>query len=105
MLSDNPAAMAFIDFLKTPAAHEIWMTQKGFLTPCTAVNLDAYGDETLKRMGGILQDATTFRFDGSDLMSGAIGAGAFWTARVDFVGGAPAQDMADRVQQSWSTLN
>ena len=30
---DSPAARAFIDFLKMPLAHEIWMAQSGFLTP------------------------------------------------------------------------
>ena len=103
-LSDNPAALAFIDFLKTPAAHEIWMAQKGFLTPHTGVNTDAYGDETLQKMGQILQDATTFRFDGSDLMPGAIGAGAFWTGMVDFTGGKSAQEVGDQIQQTWDTI-
>jgi alpha-glucoside transport system substrate-binding protein len=105
VLSDNPAAMAFIDFLKTPAAHEIWMAQRGFLTPHSGANPDAYGDDTLKRMGQILLDATVFRFDGSDLMPGAVGAGAFWTGMIDFVGGASAQSVADQIQQTWSTLN
>ncbi|SIS52441.1 ABC transporter substrate-binding protein [Paracoccus saliphilus] len=104
VFSDNQAAMAFIDFLKVPAVHEIWMAQKGFVTPHTGVNTDAYGDETLKRMGQILLDATTFRFDGSDLMPGSIGAGAFWTGMVDFVGGKSAQDVADAIQQSWTTV-
>ena len=31
--SDSPAARAFIEFLKTPIAHEVWMAQSGFLTP------------------------------------------------------------------------
>ncbi|MBW7057879.1 ABC transporter substrate-binding protein [Paracoccus bogoriensis] len=105
VMSDNPAAKAFIEFLKTPAAHEIWMAQRGFLTPHTGANPDAYGDDTLRRMGQILLDATVFRFDGSDLMPGAIGAGAFWTGMVDFVGGASAQQVADQIQQTWASLN
>lgn len=104
VLSDSQVARAFIDFLKTPAAHEIWMAQKGFLTPHTGVNPDAYGDETLKKTGQILQDATTFRFDGSDLMPGAIGAGAFWTGMVDFTGGKSAQEVGDQIQQTWDTI-
>ncbi|MDO5647549.1 ABC transporter substrate-binding protein [Paracoccus sp. (in: a-proteobacteria)] len=105
VMSDNPAAAAFIEFLKTPAAHEIWMSQTGFLTPHTGTNPDAYGDDTLKRMGQILLDSTVFRFDGSDLMPGAIGAGAFWTGMVDFVGGQSAQQVADRIQATWASLN
>lgn len=104
VLSDNPVAMAFIDFLKVPAVHEVWMAQSGFTTPHTGVNMEAYADDTRRRMGQILLDATTFRFDGSDLMPGAIGAGAFWTAMVDFVGGASAQEVADRVQETWAAL-
>ncbi|MFV0408182.1 MAG: ABC transporter substrate-binding protein [Paracoccus sp. (in: a-proteobacteria)] len=104
VLSDNPAAMAFIDYLETPIAHEIWMSQSGFLTPYQGVNIDAYGNDVLKRQGQILLDATTFRFDGSDLMPGAIGAGAFWTGMVDFAGGKSAQEAADGIQGTWDTL-
>jgi hypothetical protein len=42
--------------------------------------------------GRNLVNATTFRFDGSDLMPGKIGAGAFWTGMIDLVGGKPAPD-------------
>ena len=31
----------------------------------------------------ILAAATTFRFDASDLMPGAVGAGTFWTGMTD----------------------
>lgn len=55
-------------------------------------------------MGQILLDATTFRFDGSDLMPGAIGAGAFWTGMIDYVGGKSAQEVADEIQQNWDTI-
>ncbi|RCS22286.1 carbohydrate ABC transporter substrate-binding protein [Phyllobacterium salinisoli] len=101
---DSPAAKAFIDFLKTPIAHELWMAQSGFLTPYKAANPDAYANDTLKKQGKILLEATTFRFDGSDLMPGKIGAGAFWTAMVDFVGGKSAEDAAKEVQSSWDAI-
>lgn len=101
---DSPAAQAFIKFLQSPIAHEVWMAQKGFLTPHKGVNTDVYGDPTLKAMGDILLGATTFRFDGSDLMPGAIGAGAFWTGMVDYAGGKDAQAVADEIQKTWSSL-
>jgi alpha-glucoside transport system substrate-binding protein len=98
---DTPASRAFIEFLKTPIAHEVWMAQKSFLTPMKTVNADLYGDPTMKKMGEILLNATTFRFDASDLMPGVVGAGTFWTGMVDFVGGKSAQDVADAIQASW----
>lgn len=101
---ESKGAHAFVDFLRTPIAHEIWMAQKGFLTPHKGVNVDAYADDTLKGMGKILLGATTFRFDGSDLMPGAIGAGAFWTGMVDYSGGKSAQEVGDQIQKVWDTL-
>lgn len=98
---DTEASRAFIEFLKTPIAHEVWMAQKSFLTPMKGVNPDLYGDPTMRKMGDILLNATTFRFDGSDLMPGAVGAGTFWTGMVDFVGGKSAQEVADAIQASW----
>ena len=101
---DSPAARAFIDFLKLPLAHELWMAQSGFLTPLKTVNVDAYANDTLKKEGQILSDATTFRFDGSDLMPGKIGAGAFWTGMVDLVGGKSPQDVAAEIQKAWDAI-
>jgi alpha-glucoside transport system substrate-binding protein len=101
---DTPAARAFIEFLKTPIAHEVWMAQSGFLTPYKNVNPEAYSNEPTKKMGGILTQATTFRFDGSDLMPGKIGAGAFWTGMVDYAGGKPAADVAADIQKAWDAI-
>jgi alpha-glucoside transport system substrate-binding protein len=101
---DSKASRAFIEFLKTPIAHEIWMAQSGFLTPYKGVNIDAYANNTLKKQGKILLNATTFRFDASDLMPGKIGAGAFWTGMVDYTGGKDAQKVADSIQKTWNAL-
>jgi alpha-glucoside transport system substrate-binding protein len=103
--NDSEGARAFIDYLKTVEANEIWMERAGMLTPHTGVSLDAYATDAARGQGEILLEATTFRFDGSDLMPGAVGAGTFWTGMVDFVGGASAQEVADRIQASWETLN
>jgi alpha-glucoside transport system substrate-binding protein len=103
---DSEVARGFIEFLKTPIAHEIWMSieTQGFLTPHIGVNPDVYHSDTLRKQGEILRNATTFRFDGSDLMPGAIGAGSFWTGMVDYAGGKSAQDVASQIQDSWSAL-
>ncbi len=97
----SDATMALMDFLKQPIAHEIMMAQTGFLTPHSGVNLEAYKDDTLRGLGEILLGATTFRFDGSDLMPGAVGAGTFWTGMVDYAGGKDAATVAAEIQASW----
>ncbi|MCA3511925.1 MAG: carbohydrate ABC transporter substrate-binding protein [Rhodobacter sp.] len=98
---DGPAARAFVEWLKTPIAHEVWMAQNGFLTPLKSANAEVYGTPALKKQGEILLNATTFRFDGSDLMPGAVGAGSFWTGMVDYVGGKSAADVAAQIDASW----
>ena len=102
--NDSEEAHAFIEYLETPEAHEIWMARAGFLTPLTTVDTSKYANDTLRKQGDILLNATTFRFDGSDLMPGAVGAGSFWTGMVDFVGGESAQDVADDIQASWDAI-
>lgn len=101
---DSPAARAFIEFLMNPISNEIWMAQSGFLSAMKSANVESYGNDTLKKEGQILLQATTFRFDGSDLMPGAVGAGSFWTGMVDFVSGKTAQQVADQIQKSWDAI-
>ncbi len=101
---DSPVAQAFLRFLESPISHEVWMAQTGFLTPHKGVNTDAYGDPTQKKMGDVLLQADTFRFDGSDLMPGAVGAGAFWTGMVDYTTGKDAAEVAAGIQKTWDTL-
>ncbi len=101
---ENQAAHDLIAYLQTPEAHEIWMGLKGFLTPHKGVNADAFSDPTLRKMNEILLGATTFRFDASDLMPGAVGQGSFWTGMVDYTGGKSAADVAAEIQSSWDAV-
>jgi alpha-glucoside transport system substrate-binding protein len=101
---DSEATRGLIEFLKTPIAHEIWMAQSGFLTPHTGVNLAAFSSDSLRAMNSILLEATTFRFDASDLMPGEIGAGAFWTGMVDYTGGAESGAVATAIQERWNSM-
>ena len=80
------------------------MVQGGFLTPHKGVNPATYADDSLRAQGDILLNATTFRFDGSDLMPGEIGAGAFWTGMVDYVTGADAETVAKSIQERWDAI-
>lgn len=102
--NDSKGAQEFLKFLRSPIAHEVWMAQSGFLTPFKGANLDAYANESLKKQGQILLNATTFRFDGSDLMPGKIGAGSFWTGMVDYSGGKSSKQVAKDIQKTWDAL-
>ncbi len=102
--NDSPAARAFIDFLKTPIAHEVYMAQGNFLTPHLQANQDIYPTATQRALGEILTSATVFRYDASDLMPGEIGADAFWTGMVDYTTGTPAAEVAATIEERWSSI-
>lgn len=56
----------------------------------------------LKEAIAILQDEnTTFRFDGSDLMPSAVGAGTFWKGMVDWVNGTPTATVLEQIEAGW----
>ncbi|MEL6641184.1 MAG: ABC transporter substrate-binding protein [Pseudomonadota bacterium] len=99
--NENDAAHDLMAFLQTPEAHEIWMGLGGFLTPHKGVDTSKFSDAATAKMNDILLAATTFRFDASDLMPGAVGAGTFWTGMVDYAGGKDASEVAAGIQASW----
>jgi alpha-glucoside transport system substrate-binding protein len=56
----------------------------------------------LKEAIGILQDdTTTFRFDASDLMPSAVGAGTFWKGMIDWVNGTGTDTVLEQIEAGW----
>ena len=50
----------------------------------------------------LVNEATSFRFDGSDLMPGEVGAGSFWKGMTDWVSGAADLDtVLGEIDASW----
>ncbi|MEU7755367.1 ABC transporter substrate-binding protein [Micromonospora sp. NPDC049171] len=50
----------------------------------------------------LLQDKSgTFRFDGSDLMPAAVGAGTFWKGMVEWLNGKPTAPVLQGIESSW----
>ena len=85
MFNDTPQARSLIYYMLTPEAQQIWVERGGFISGNDGVPLDAYPDETSRKSAEILQNAETFRFDGSDQFPGAMND-AFFQAVVRFAG-------------------
>jgi len=83
MFNDTPQARSLINYLLTPEAQAIWAQRGGFVSGNKNVPVDAYPDDISKKSAEILQNAKTFRFDGSDKMPPAM-ADAFNKAMVKF---------------------
>jgi alpha-glucoside transport system substrate-binding protein len=84
----SEAATAFLDYLTTPEAAEIWAARGGFSSPNKNVDASVYPDEITQTNATALAEAEEFRFDMSDLQPSAFGgtpgAGLF-KAFTDFV--------------------
>ena len=84
----SEAATAFLDYLTTPDAAEIWAERGGFSSPNKNVDASVYPDDITRTNATALADAEQFRFDMSDLQPSAFGgtpgAGLF-KAFTDFV--------------------
>lgn len=97
---DRPAVDALMNHLATVEAHTLWAEQ-GYITPHQGVDLAAYPNPLVRNQAEILRSAEIIRFDGSDLMPGAVGTGTFWTGMVDYVGGRDAQSVLNTIEESW----
>jgi alpha-glucoside transport system substrate-binding protein len=74
----------------------------GVISANSGLDASVASSDLLTQSVEILQNPdTTFRFDGSDLMPGAVGADSFWTGIIDWIGGDSTQDVVDAVEASW----
>ena len=100
--ADRPEVQAVQLYLTTPE----WNNKKAALGGWFSANLGRdtanVADPVNANAVEILKNATTFRFDGSDLMPAAVGAGSFWKEMTAWV----AEDKSDKavldaIEASW----
>lgn len=100
--SDSAATQQVLAYLSSPE----WANSRVSLGGVTSANngLDPENaqDPILQETIKILQDPdTTFRFDASDLMPGAVGAGTFWKGMVAWVNGDSTDKVLEQIETGW----
>lgn len=100
-MQDTPEVHAVMRWLATGESTKAWLEAGGFVSPHSDTPLDWYPTETDRGYAEILQNADTFRFDGSDMMPGQVGTGAFWTGMVDWVNGKPLDEVLPAIDEAW----
>lgn len=104
--SDNPAASEFLLFLLSDAAFEPWRAIGGSLVARAERAPSEMVEHPLdRRLVEILEGAGAALFDGSDLMPVSVGSEAFFAGMIDLVAGAPAAEVAGRIQAAVDELN
>ncbi|OQX28523.1 MAG: ABC transporter substrate-binding protein [Spirochaeta sp. LUC14_002_19_P3] len=102
-MQDRPEVRAAMRFFASGISTKGWVEQGGFLSPHKDTSFEWYPTDTERGIAKILQNATTFRFDGSDLMPGAVGAGTFWSEITAYVNdeGANLDQLLNNIDKSW----
>ncbi|MNB87512.1 Multiple sugar-binding protein precursor [compost metagenome] len=103
MFNDRPEVRAVMEFFTTGESIKSWVQSGGVVAPMNDASLDWYQSESDRRMAQLVQEASTLRFDGSDLMPGKVGAGTFWKGMTDYVSGTATLDQAlEQIQSGWN---
>jgi alpha-glucoside transport system substrate-binding protein len=102
-MQDRPEVRAAMRYLATGLSTKGWLEAGGFISPHADTPLDWYPTVTDRGIAEILQNATTFRFDASDLMPGPVGAGTFWTEMTAWVNdeNADLDQLLTNIDSSW----
>lgn len=102
VFNDRPEVRAVIQYFSTGESLKVWVEQGGAILTHNDASLDWYIDPVTRGIAETIRNATTFRFDGSDQMPGAVGAGTFWKYMTDYVSGSVTREEALKaIDASW----
>lgn len=101
MFNDTPEARQLMEYLASEVPHEIAVKLGGHISPRNNIAIDLYPNKLMQQQATILADADVIRFDGSDMMPGAVGTGTFWSGMVDYVGGTDVETVLENIESSW----
>ena len=102
VFNDRPEVRAVIQYFSTGESLRVWVEQGGAILTHNDADLDWYKDPVTRGVAETLRNATTFRFDASDLMPGEVGAGTFWKYMTDYVSGTITREEAlQQIDASW----
>lgn len=100
--NDAPAVQAVQLYLTSPDWNNAKAALGGWFSPNLGLDTANVADPVNAVAVQILQNATTFRFDASDLMPGEVGAGSFWTEMTAWIAEDKAdQAVLDAIQATW----
>ncbi|MEJ3744631.1 ABC transporter substrate-binding protein [Actinomycetes bacterium KLBMP 9797] len=100
--ADRPEVQAVQNYLASPEWANGRAKLGNWVSGSKGVDLNNYQTPIDKLSAEILQDQSkVLRFDGSDLMPSAVGAGTLWRAMVDWINGKDTAATLSTVESSW----
>jgi alpha-glucoside transport system substrate-binding protein len=99
---DSEATVKVQEYLSSPEWANSRVSLGGVISANNGLDPESASSPILQQAIAILQDeSTTFRFDASDLMPGAVGAGTFFKGMVDYVNGTPVDTVLQQIEAGW----
>jgi alpha-glucoside transport system substrate-binding protein len=93
---------AVLSYLSSDTWANNRVKEGGVISANTGLDPENASSDLLKQSITILQDPkTVFRFDGSDLMPGAVGTDSFWKGIVAWISGDSTAKVLDTIEASW----
>jgi len=101
----DEATIAVQNFMSSGLWADTRVSLGGVTSPNSGVDPANASSDMLRQTLELMQaESAVARFDGSDLMPSAVGAGSFWTAMTDWVDGTQSTEEAlTTVEESWPT--
>ncbi|GHJ48610.1 alpha-glucoside ABC transporter substrate-binding protein [Catellatospora sp. TT07R-123] len=100
--TDRPEVQAVQTYLATSDWANGRAKLKNWISANKGLDVNNVENPIDKVAVGILQDPkSVFRFDGSDLMPAAVGAGSFWKGMTEWINGKDTKTTLDAIEASW----
>ena len=102
--ADRPEVAAAQTYLSSPEFATNKVKGGTWVSANSGVPLDAYAPGSIDQLSAqfLTNPEGTFRFDASDLMPAAVGAGSFWTGMTAwFAEDKPTADVLKQIQADW----
>jgi len=102
MFNDREEVRAVMEYFTTPESVLAWTERGAAFSPHEGAGLDMYGEGLPRDLAAINEQATSFRFDASDMMPAPVGTETFWRLMTEYVAGDLDLDQALReIDASW----
>lgn len=99
--SDRPEVLDSVKFLSSADYANARAVQGSWISANKGLDTNVIPDELDKQFAELLISSDVFRFDGSDMMPGEVGAGSFWKEATAWIVGGSTEDMLNNIEDSW----
>ena len=98
---DRDEVKATLEFFTHGESLKVWLANGGAMFPGKDADPSWYANATDAKISQMINDATSFSFDGSDQMPAAVGSGTFWKGMVDLVTGTDIDTVVKNIDKGW----